>query len=97
MTEPVEVGSTPASSDVPPSIEAVGLGWRYAGRPAPALIDLNFRLEPGRVLLVLGPSGSGKSTLARALAGLVPHTLAGEWQGSLLVVETRARPSAQEE
>jgi len=85
VTEPVEVGSTPASSDVPPSIEAVGLGWRYAGRPAPALIDLNFRLEPGRVLLVLGPSGSGKSTLARALAGLVPHTLAGEWQGSLRV------------
>ena len=74
-----------APSDAPPSIEAVGLGWRYAGRSAPALIDLNFRLEPGRVLLVLGPSGSGKSTLARALAGLVPHTLAGEWQGSLRV------------
>jgi energy-coupling factor transport system ATP-binding protein len=74
-----------APSDAPPSIEAVGLGWRYAGRSAPALIDLNFRLEPGRVLLVLGPSGSGKSTLARALAGLVPHTLAGEWQGSLHV------------
>jgi energy-coupling factor transport system ATP-binding protein len=37
------------------------------------------------VLLVLGPSGSGKSTLARALAGLVPHTLPGRWQGSLLV------------
>ena len=68
-----------------PSIEAVGLGWRYAGRPEPALINLTFKLEPGRVLLVLGPSGSGKSTLARALAGLVPHTLAGEWQGSLRI------------
>ena len=61
----------------PPAVEAVGLGWTYAGRPVPALSDLTFRLEPGRVLLVLGPSGSGKSTLARALAGLVPHTLAG--------------------
>jgi energy-coupling factor transport system ATP-binding protein len=48
---------------------------------------LTFRLEPGRVLLVLGPSGSGKSTLARAIAGLVPHTLTGEWQGSLRVGE----------
>ena len=66
-------------------VEAVGLGWTYAGRPVPALSDLTFRLEPGRVLLVLGPSGSGKSTLARALAGLVPHTLAGAWQGSLRV------------
>jgi energy-coupling factor transport system ATP-binding protein len=78
-------GGYGAPSHAPPSIQAVGLGWRYAGRSAPALIDLNFRLEPGRVLLVLGPSGSGKSTLARALAGLVPHTLAGEWQGSLRV------------
>ena len=39
------------------------------------------------MLLVLGPSGSGKSTLARALAGLVPHTLAGSWQGSLRIGE----------
>jgi energy-coupling factor transport system ATP-binding protein len=85
VTEPPEVGPTAASPDAPPSIEAVGLGWRYAGRSVPALVDLDFRLEPGRVLLVLGPSGSGKSTLARALVGLVPHTLAGEWQGSLRV------------
>lgn len=80
----------------PPSIEAVGLGWTYAGRSRPALDGLTFRLEPGRVLLVLGPSGSGKSTLARALAGLVPHVLPGRWQGSLRigdleVAETPAR------
>ena len=69
----------------PVSIEAEGLGWTYAGRPRPALRGLTFRVEPGRVLLVLGPSGSGKSTLARALAGLVPHTLPGRWEGSLRV------------
>lgn len=69
----------------PPSIEAVGLGWTYAGRTRPALENLTFRLEAGRVLLVLGPSGSGKSTLARAIAGLVPHVLPGTWQGSLHV------------
>ena len=71
----------------PPAIEAVGLGWTYAGRSHPALQGLTFSLEPGRVLLVLGPSGSGKSTLARALAGLVPHTLPGQWQGRLRVGE----------
>ena len=77
----------PSGAAGPPSVEAVGLGWTYAGRSGPALQDLNFRLEPGRVLLVLGPSGSGKSTLARALVGLVPHTLAGDWRGSLRVGE----------
>jgi energy-coupling factor transport system ATP-binding protein len=69
----------------PPLVEAIDLGWSYAGRSRPALSDLSFRLEPGRVLLVLGPSGSGKSTLARALAGLVPHVLAGEWRGRLRI------------
>jgi len=84
---PPETNPPETRPNGPPSIEAAGLGWRYAGRPTPALQDLTFRLEPGRVLLVLGPSGSGKSTLARALVGLVPHTLAGEWQGSLRVGE----------
>jgi energy-coupling factor transport system ATP-binding protein len=37
------------------------------------------------VLLVVGPSGSGKSTLARAIAGLVPRDVPGEWRGSLRV------------
>ncbi|MBL8562858.1 MAG: type I secretion system permease/ATPase [Gemmobacter sp.] len=31
---------------------------------------VNFRLEPGQALGVIGPSGSGKSTLARALIGV---------------------------
>ena len=69
----------------PPALEAAEFGWTYADRARPALQGLTFRLEPGRVLLVLGPSGSGKSTLARALTGLVPHTLPGRWQGSLRV------------
>jgi energy-coupling factor transporter ATP-binding protein EcfA2 len=44
---------------------------------------------------VVGPSGSGKSTLARALAGLIPRDVPGEWQGSLRVGDldvSRATP-----
>ncbi len=37
------------------------------------------------MLLVTGPSGSGKSTLARAIAGLIPRDVPGEWSGSLRV------------
>ena len=33
----------------------------------------------------MGPSGSGKSTLAKALAGLIPRDVPGEWQGSLRI------------
>lgn len=34
--------------------------------------DLDFTLERGRRLLIMGPSGGGKSTLVRALAGIWP-------------------------
>ena len=86
----------PLTAVSPPSIEATDLSWTYAGRSRPAIEGLTFRLEAGRVLLVLGPSGSGKSTLARALAGLVPHVVPGRWQGGLRVgglevAETPAR------
>lgn len=81
---------------VPPlSIEASGFGFRYAGASRPALQGIDLDLEPGRVLLVVGPSGSGKSTLARAIAGLLPAEIPGEWSGSLRVgaieVEQAAR------
>jgi PrtD family type I secretion system ABC transporter len=47
----------------------------YAGPPGakkPVLRNLNFSLEPGDVLGVLGPSAAGKSTLARILTGVWP-------------------------
>ena len=40
------------------------------GSQAPILKGLNFGLQPGEVLAVVGPSASGKTTLARLLVGL---------------------------
>ena len=45
----------------------------FAGPPGATratLSDLNFSLEPGQGLGVIGPSASGKSTLARLLVGI---------------------------
>ena len=42
------------------------------GSKQPTLRGVSFRLEPGKVLGVIGLSGSGKSTLARALLGIWP-------------------------
>ena len=41
-----------------------------APSPTPILADINFTLQPGDGLGVIGPSASGKSTLARLLCGL---------------------------
>jgi ATP-binding cassette subfamily C protein EexD len=40
------------------------------GAAAPVLKGINFVIESGSQLAVIGPSGSGKSTLARAVLGL---------------------------
>ncbi|MFI5254745.1 MAG: ABC transporter ATP-binding protein [Candidatus Limnocylindrales bacterium] len=87
MTDGVALatGRDPGPQPGPPSIAAEGLGWTYRGQSQPALADLDFRLPGGQALLVLGPSGSGKSTLARALAGIVPHALPGQWKGHLRI------------
>ncbi len=48
------------------------LAATVSGRAAPVLHGLEFALEPGEVLVVVGPSAAGKTTLARLLIGLAP-------------------------
>jgi len=38
------------------------------------LQDVNFRMNEGEIVAILGKSGSGKSTLLRIIAGLVQPT-----------------------
>ena len=40
------------------------------GKPVPAVRDVSFVLEKGKVYTLLGPSGCGKSTILRCVAGL---------------------------
>lgn len=42
------------------------------GSKVPFLKGINFKLEPGQTLALVGPSGSGKSSLVRHIAGVWP-------------------------
>jgi PrtD family type I secretion system ABC transporter len=51
------------------SLRVSGLGLAVPGTDTTVLHDINFALEAGSAMAVVGPSGSGKSSLARALVG----------------------------
>ncbi len=51
-------------------LEAQNLSVVPPGESQPVLRSVNFRLEPGQAMGIIGPSGSGKSSLARALIGV---------------------------
>jgi iron complex transport system ATP-binding protein len=42
------------------------------------LHDVSFAAGPGELVALCGPNGAGKSTLLRALAGLLPDTIASD-------------------
>ena len=52
-------------------ITARHLTYTYPGAKHPALYDLNFTIEPGETVAIVGSIGSGKSTLAN----LIPRLL----------------------
>ncbi|QEE31523.1 ABC transporter ATP-binding protein [Terriglobus albidus] len=61
---------------MPPIIQAQNLGKTYrSGKlEVPALRNVNFSVERGEFVAIVGPSGSGKSTLFYLLGGLTQAT-----------------------
>ncbi len=66
FAEPVAVADAPGAA-APPSCAGVlefrDVGFAHAPGKA-TLADIGFRLEPGRLVALVGPTGAGKSTIA---------------------------------
>jgi iron complex transport system ATP-binding protein len=51
-------------------IKAEGLTFHHPHAGDPVVHDVSFRVEQGRLAVLLGPNGSGKTTLFKCIAGL---------------------------
>jgi energy-coupling factor transporter ATP-binding protein EcfA2 len=71
-----------------PAIIVENLTFQYHSRTEPAIVDLNFNVYPGEVLLIAGSSGCGKTTLMRCINGLIPHTYRGALTGDIRLFGT---------
>ena len=52
-------------------VKSVSHSFDVKGDHVQALVDIDFRIEPGQFLCLAGPSGCGKTTLLRLLAGFM--------------------------
>lgn len=53
------------------NLVARNLTYTYPGSQTPALRQLNFAIQPGEMIAIVGPVGCGKSTLANAIPRLL--------------------------
>ena len=64
-------------------IEVTDFSYRYNEAHEAALKKINFNVQQGDFIAVIGGNGAGKSTLCNALAGLIPNYFVGYYEGTI--------------
>ena len=69
-------------------IKVENLKYRYPNTTKLALDGLDFEIEKGSFIGIIGENGAGKSTLCQAFNGLVPGFFKGAYGGKVLIGDT---------
>ena len=88
----IKITTSPISTeDFSPSVELVAMTFSYQNSDQPVISDLNFQVNPGEHLAIVGNSGSGKSTLADLILGILKPTSGTVRLGGLLPADAIAQ------
>lgn len=89
---PAPVGRQGALPRGPLGVRAVGVGYHYdADADTAVLSDVDFIIEPGEIVALVGSTGAGKSTLCSLVAGLMPPSVGSITLGGVDVAELSDR------
>ncbi|MHB1005259.1 MAG: ABC transporter ATP-binding protein [Chloroflexota bacterium] len=82
------IPSAPGQSAVPDAafaLDARIAEFRYQRGARPALGAVDLKVRPGEFVVIVGSAGAGKTTLCYCLTGVVPHFIAGAYQGTVKI------------
>jgi ATP-binding cassette subfamily B protein len=68
--EQVQTNSSLVSRGIAGQIDFARVSFRYSLNVDPALIGIEFRVNPGDLVAISGPNGGGKSTLLKMILGM---------------------------
>jgi energy-coupling factor transport system ATP-binding protein len=78
-------------------ISVKNLSFSYQGTEKTAIANINLQVKKGEFLGITGPTGAGKSTLLQCLNGVIPHFLAGRYEGEVYVAGRRVSETTSQE
>ena len=67
------------------SIQIRDLSFTYRNGESKALDGIDFHLQEGEMVVLMGRAGAGKSTLCRCMNGIIPGFQKGEFSGDIQV------------
>lgn len=67
------------------AIKVENLSFRYDGAKEEALKNINFTVNYGEIVGIVGRNSAGKTTLAMALNNLIPSMIDGDIEGKIIV------------
>ncbi len=81
----VTSGTNRETEHAPPAVEVRCLSYEYPNGVR-ALSGLDFDIEAGQCVAIMGSNGSGKSTFCLSLNGIIPQSIGGRLYGSVHVL-----------